>query len=83
MAEFRRLLEAASREASERVEALARQDRLAAGMASEGFVGGYAAALADASLAARGIKPDDIRGIWEDACEAIQAKRSFERENQP
>lgn len=41
-----------------------RQDRVAAGLASEGFAGGYLEALNDVEAALRHGCPSDHRGYW-------------------
>lgn len=62
--EFQARLRTAQTNAARRIEQAASEGKLASAMSTEGYDGGYYAALCDVDLVLRDITPSDHRGVW-------------------
>ena len=65
MPTFKRQLKSAIESATNRITKNGSRDKLSGAMASEGYDGGYLAALHDVDLIIRDVSPSDPRGHWE------------------
>ena len=59
-----RRIKAAQEKIAAEIKAFAGHGKFAAGLASEGFAGGYSQALSDIQLLINGVEPGDTRGYW-------------------